>query len=202
MRLSFIILQTCLLLCLVACNKEKTIEKPKQITKADYFKENVSFIDARLRNMGNNEMVRELVLIDFSKEGKMPASVIFDGTTLFDDGSYNDTNANDGIYTSAAKFTNQGKIRFSSTEPIQSVMEESIIDKRFKYADRLFDFLKSEYSVPKSGSIAAGAKVAGPVATLECDVEFGTCGCRADNWGWCDCCCVTVSNCKGKVGWE
>lgn len=200
MKIVFILSLALLMIFAISCEKQKSDDLNYQTMDKELFKKSVSFTDARLRSLNELEYVRELVLTDFSKSNQMPKSVIFDGTTLFDDGSFNDVKANDGIYTSAAKFNHSEKSPYNSDLTINSIMELSIIDKEFKYLDELNKFLTSGYSKSHLSNVAIGNR--GPVATIECDVEFGTCGCRADRWGLCDCCCVTVSNCRAKVGWE
>jgi hypothetical protein len=103
-----------------SCGNEAEISNPQQeqdteggqLSKKEFFDQNVAFADARVRSISQTEYVREIVLMNFSKENRMPKSVIFAGTTFFDDGSYNDLKANDGIYASAAKFSHCDRVPY------------------------------------------------------------------------------------------
>lgn len=182
----------CVLLCLSSCNQEDPAEKPETMSSAEYFKANVSFTDARVRSLNQTEYVREVVLTDFSGDQEMPKSIIFDGTTLFDDGSYNDLKAGDGIYTSAAKLGHSDRVPYMDNIEVRSVMRKSIVDFDFLHESNFNNYVTS-YSRPGIPTVEGkpSAKL-----SIKCKVEFGTCGCRADNYGWCDCCCITVSDCE------
>ncbi|MEO1263637.1 MAG: choice-of-anchor X domain-containing protein [Bacteroidota bacterium] len=165
--------------------------------KGEFFKRNVSFTDARVRSLSSSQYVKEIVFTNFSEQKMEQTSVIFQGTTFFDDGSHNDLKAGDGIYTSAAKFNHTANVPYNSEYQVRSVMEEVVVDKSFAHSGEIESRLSS-YTKP--GSTAARAS-GGPTGSLDCAIEFGTCGCRADNWGWCDCCCFTLSDCRISIGW-
>jgi hypothetical protein len=156
-------------------------------------KEHVAFFDARVRSISETAYVREIVLINFSSDLNMPSSFIFCGTTFFDDGSYNDLAANDGIYASAAEFEHNAEIPYDARYEVRSVMQQMVVAPDFLHDEEL-DALASRYHVPS----ATGAEFSPAVFRFEvhCDIEFGTCGCRADRWGLCNCCCFTISNCR------
>jgi len=170
------------------------------LSENQFLKQNVAFADARVRSISETAYVREIVLIDFSKSGRMPSSVILDGTTFFDDGSYNDLQANDGIYASAAEFSYSERLPYDKEVTVQSVMEQIVIDYDFQYKDRI-ENIANVYSKPANPK--GIAKAEGGVSTGEigitCDIQFGTCGCRADRWGLCHCCCFTISNCRATI---
>lgn len=186
-----------------SCGKEDEISKPdqEQIIKNDqyskerFFDQNVAFADARVRSVSRKKYIREIVLVNFSEFNKMPASVIFDGTTFFDDGSFNDLTAYDGIYTSAAIFNHSERVPYYEDLTLRSVMEETIIDYKFKHRSKL-DKITDTYVKPRSSSNGIYKLL---VVTMECDIKYGTCGCRADEYGWCDCCCIRLTNCRISV---
>ena len=165
------------------------------LSENHFLKQNVAFADARVRSISESEYVREIVLVDFSRSGKMPSSVIFHGTTFFDDGSYNDMKENDGIYASAAVFSHSESLPYEKDVIVKSVMEQVVIDSEFQYRDRI-EHMANVYSKP--GNSKGIARVGGEIG-ITCDIEFNTCGCRADRWGWCNCCCFTISNCKTVI---
>ncbi len=178
---------------------ESNIEED-ELSENQFLKQNVVFADARVRSLSKTAYVREIVLIDFSETGKMPNSVIFDGTTYFDDGSYNDLEANDGIYASAAEFSHSERIPYNKELTVRSVMEQIVIDYDFQHKDRM-EYITTAYSMPANSKGIAKTEANTEIfkAEVSCDVEFNTCGCRADRWGLCDCCCITYSNCSFHV---
>lgn len=187
----------CVIIGIMACNETDLVNSEiKKIDQREFLKQNVSFTDARIRSVSGSEFVKELVFTNFSSENHLPNSLIFDGTTFFDDGSYNDLEAGDGIYASAAKFIHTEYLPFYREAQVRSVMEVIVVDKKFLHKNRINEI---EYSKPK---IPGTTELRGLVVAIECDIEFGTCGCNADLWGWCDCCCVTLKNCKAKISWE
>ncbi|MEN8138255.1 MAG: hypothetical protein ABFR62_07470 [Bacteroidota bacterium] len=170
---------------IISCVNDDKVDISETLSQSEFIKENVAVNDARYRSVSNQFYVKEIVLINFSKDkskNQMPETLTSNGTSFFDDGSYNDITANDGIYTSAAKFYHDESRPFVKDGTINSVMFESyIIDTSFKHSDKLSS-LNSKKSIG-----------------IECDIEFGTCGCNADDWGWCDCCCFSLSNCKASL---
>lgn len=62
-----------------------------------------------------------------------------------------------------------------------------VMDENFQYQERAQSTAK-----PKVGG----------KAEITCDIEFGTSGCLGDEWGLCDDCCFSVSNCKVTIGVE
>lgn len=172
-----------------------------QLSEEEFFDQNVAFADARVRSISQTQYVREIVLISFSKENRMPSSVIFDGTTFFDNGFYNDLIAYDGVYTSAATFIHCDKIPHNKNFIVKSVMEEIIIDINFQHRHKL-EKMAEIYVKPINSSFEGIVQKGGGEVSLTCDLEFGLCGCRADKWGWCDCCCFTISGCKIKIAFK
>lgn len=192
-----------LLLFAVASSSCQKDDKPKDELKApvsqnQFFKENVSFVDARVRSLNLNEYVREVILVNHSKLNMMPSSLIFKDTYFVDNGSFSDLKANDGIYTSSDKFEYNRVVTYDENSTV-SVMSEIVVDRTFKYKDEL----KNLYAIKLNPSERKNIGVNGNGAvnkvsfvSVECDIEFGTNGCRAERWGWCNSCCYTISNCS------
>lgn len=191
-----------------SCQKENKakVEPDIAITQNQFIKENVSFVDARIRSINLNKYVREIVLNNHSTLKMMPSSLIFEDTYFVDDGSYNDLKSSDGIYTSTNNLEYNGIIKYDEYNNIISVMDEIIVDKNFKYKDQLKKLysikikpntMKKDIGINGNGS---GNKVS--IIQVECEIAFGTSGCRAERWGWCSSCCFTISNCsKITFGW-
>lgn len=190
-----------------SCQKD---EKPKEEFKAplsqnQFIKENVSFVDARIRSINLDKYVREIVLNNHSTLKLMPSSLIFEDTYFVDNGTFNDLKANDGVYSSTDYFDYNANIKYDQNNLTVSAMSEIIVDKSFKYRDQL----KNLYAIKLNPSERKNIGVNGngavnkiSIIQVECDIEFGTYGCRAQRWGWCDSCCFTISNCsKITFGW-
>lgn len=145
-----------------------------------YFKENVAIVDAYLVIVSKNEYAKQLELKDFAKSMTLPGEIIFNGQTFLDDGSGNDAVKGDGIYTTPQLYTTDySKVKAAGGK--LSVMKEAFVkDPSFKHFRSLGD---------------GKAKLSGTIG-MDCDITFGTCGCRADRLGWCNCCCFTLSNCS------
>ena len=185
-------------LLLFSCTNEELEVGNKFVNDRNYFKENIAFLDARIRGISQEEFVKEIVLKDFSSLSKLPPSIGFEEGIFSDDGLINDLIAGDGIYTSKDSYSYTKSLASLTKGEIKSVLDEVVIDKSFKHRDQLNSTLK----VKDQDADNQVLESRGPVATIECDVEFGTKGCYAQKWGWCDSCCVTVSNCRVKIGWE
>ena len=175
------ILLSFLFIFIIPCKTEKTAEEQEQ---NNFMKENVSITDARYRSISKKLYVKEIVLINHSKKEKLYETITFNGISFFDDGSYNDIKPDDGIYTSAEKFNHDELNPYHRGNNIKSIMTEAyIVDNNFKH---LSDFQESDTNQRR------------PIG-ISCDIEFGTCGCNADEWGWCNCCCFSLSNCEASI---
>ncbi|HEY3401901.1 MAG TPA: hypothetical protein VGK59_00860 [Ohtaekwangia sp.] len=193
MRIKFKVLFL-LSLVVFSCSKEEQIASSAKRVEADkVFKENVSLLDARIRNLDGAQYVRELVFTDFSDEGAMPISVIMDEIAFMDDGSGNDLVAHDGIYASVNAFAYSSTVKYNASEPIRSMLSAPIISSQFKHLESLREQNK-KYNT-ESGRAQ--------IIEITCEIEFGTTGCNAQVWGWCNSCCVTVytDTCTVTVGW-
>lgn len=202
------------LLILFSCNNDSNVdvnsEQPEspadfstsKINENESFKRNVALLNYRLRSLDEYSYVKELVFHNFSRENAMGETVTHNGASFFDDGSYNDQVAGDGIYTSAARYEHNAMVPYFEEHPLVSVMDRIAVDSQFAHAEELAR-LEAVQNLPlflnnTNGQDVTLQQIGGGIE-LDCDVEFGTCGCYADEWGWCDCCCVTVSNCHATV---
>lgn len=182
-----------------SCQKENKakVEQEIAITQNQFIKENVSFVDARIRSIDVHQYVREIFLMNHSDLKMMPSSLIFKDTYFVDDGSSNDLKSNDGIYTSINKFDYSETIKYDKYNSTVSIMREVIVDKNFKYKDQIKNLsafkIKSNINKGKSTS-GAGNEIS--IIEVKCDIEFGTTGCRAARWGWCNSCCFYIGNCS------
>ncbi|GGG35322.1 hypothetical protein GCM10011344_40210 [Dokdonia pacifica] len=200
-------------LLIFSCSNDATIENNNEqaqtsadfslnkIEENDSFKKDVALLNYRIRSLDEYTYVKELVFHNFSRETQMGATVTHNRTSFFDDGSYNDEVAGDGIYTSAARYEHNEIVPFFEEHQLISVMDGIAVDRQFAHAEAL-SRLEAAQNLPlflnnTDGNVSL-QQVGGGIE-LDCDVEFGTCGCYADEWGWCDCCCVTVSNCHVTV---
>jgi hypothetical protein len=195
---------------IASCGKKsELVNSPKErhigedpLSQNEFLKQNVAFVDARIRSISETSYVREIVLINFSKENRMPSSLIFDETTFFDDGSYNDLEANDGVYTSAAEFGHSKTLPYNKRATVRSVMKKIIVDQEFLH-EKEIDNIARVYSKPGSSYEKNSADdLSWFKIGVKCKIEFGTCGCRADRWGWCWCCCFTIYDCTGYAEFE
>lgn len=183
-----------------SCSEEvmqKEEEAPK-LSSAEFLKQNMSIYDARVRSVDETSYVRELFLANFSDQKWDKTSIGFEGFLFEDNGTGNDLVANDGVYTSVEFFSHDSKVPYMKDRLVRSVLATPIVSPEFKKFESLQE-LSMSYDLNRIDK--NGAKIAGPVATLECDVELCSDGCLAD-WVWDGFGCVCVSNCKATVGWN
>jgi hypothetical protein len=195
---SKIFLSALCLALLGSCTQDEGL-KPNdstQLSSSDFFKQNISIFDARLRSTNNNKYVRELFLANFSDVAWDKSSVGFEGFLFEDNGRGNDLVEKDGIYTSVRDFMHDGKIPFVENGAILSVLETPIVSPEFTKMESLEEF-SLKYEIKKT----ANGRTAGPVATVTCKVEICSTGCIAD-WIWSGFGCICVSDCSATVGWQ
>lgn len=179
--------------------KEEIISSEEsELASSKFLRQNISIFDARVRSTSKAQYVRELLLPNFSDKPWDKTSIGFDGYLFEDNGLKNDLIKNDGIYTSVDQFYHNDKVPFLEGELVRSVLEMPIVSPEFIQTEALQDFAY-KYELDRPG--APNGRVAGPVATIECDVKICSTGCIAD-WIWSGFGCVCVSNCKVKFGWE
>lgn len=192
---------SCSALCFVflgSCVQDDALkpDESSQLSSADFFKQNISIFDARVRSISDSKYVRELFLANFSDKSWDKSSVGFDGYLFEDNGVGNDLVAKDGIYTSVEGFNHDSKIPFITKGAVVSFLETPIVSPEFTQIQSL-----QEFSLNYEVKGRANGRVAGPVATITCDVEICSTGCIAD-WIWSGFGCVCVSNCSATVGWN
>ncbi|MCU7614979.1 hypothetical protein N0B16_11075 [Chryseobacterium sp. GMJ5] len=146
-----------------------------------FIKENIAIMDARILSVSEKDFAKQLVVVNFSEEIKLPNQINFSEEDFFDDGKNNDKFAEDGIYTSKKVFSHSEKIPFVTMDKSYSVLDHIIIDKNFKQIESL---------EKKKGSSLSG----GPTAILDCDIKW-VCGCMSS------CCGFIISNCHFTIGW-
>lgn len=120
--------------------------------------------------------------MNFSDQNEMPNTVNLKETLFADDGSENDLVAGDGVYTSTIRFNHDSVVKFNSLTPIRSTLDAPIVSSKFRYIEQL----RSEIA---KYNVASGRS---KIIEVTCEIEFGTKGCNAQRWGWCDSCCVTI----------
>lgn len=187
---------------LTSCDKNINLEpeddaslKMSEVESAEFFKQNISIFDARIRSISESEFAKELYLANFSDTPWDKTEVGFEGGLFKDDGKGNDLTANDQIYTSVKSFAYNKNISFDKNFPLKSVMSNSIISPEFKHHSKL-EQLSNKYR----NSIVIGnlnAKTA--EVSITCDVEICSTGCIAD-WIWSGFGCICVSNCSVTIG--
>lgn len=183
-----------LAIVVISCSPDQAADTSSAIVPADdYFQENVSLFDARIRSTDPSQYVKELVFKNFSANPVMPKTVNLSDVVFLDDGSGFDVTARDGIYTSTQVFNHDANFNYDSRQPIRSVLEAPIISPGFQYMDKLTNE-NAKYSLSTGRA---------QLISVTCKVAFGTKGCLAQQWGWCDSCCVTVytNECEVTIGW-
>lgn len=163
-----------------------------------YLKENVAFIDVRVRALSQYHYVKEILAVDFLQTSSIPDSMSFLEVRLTDDGTGFDLTAGDGIYTSIDSFQRQN---YSETDPlVKSVYDRAIIDSTFAWPDELEAYL-SNYDPPGSGERW--------VISLTCNISWCTCSnpncihCRYFiGMNWHCFACPNFYGCTISISWE
>lgn len=171
-----------------ACTEQGEIENPpSELIGAEYYKENVSLFDARVRSLLNENYVQELYFADFGETPRMPAYVNFNNEQYVDNGEGFDLKAGDGIYTSVRSFLNE-KFTFKEGAIYTSVLDAPMLyHDEFTHLDKL-NALSQAYELRK---LDFGNRV--DIVSCSASIELGTNDCLAAQWGWCSDCCVTVT---------
>ncbi len=201
LKFTLAILITCT--TLYSCSDNESSEPTPEMTEAEslaFFKENMSIFDARVRTINKTTYVKELYLANFSDKSWDRNQIGFENIIFQDNGEGNDLIANDGIFTSAEKFSFNEKVSYRKNVKILSVMDVTVTSPEFKHSKKLNE-LRSEYKIKTVSSLDNNvAAKAGPNASITCDVEICSSGCIAD-WIWDGFGCVCVSNCSVTIGW-
>lgn len=173
--------------------------KPEQ-AYASFFEKNMAIIDISIMSISKSHYIKELKIKNFS-ETKWEYEVFSTQNGVYlDNGQYNDKKAGDGIYTSMDTFEYDKDIKYNKDQPKESIINAPIFNSKFEYTDDLIRYTDKAQSTKftemnyPSSSVKPGGEIG-----LTCDIEFGTCQCRAHSWGWCNCCCAQITNCKFSI---
>lgn len=183
------------LLVVCSCDKpaDQSLVSPAQ-DKGVRFKENVALFDFRARAVDPANFVKELVFADFSEEGVLGKAIVFEGIAFTDDGKQFDRKAGDGVFAAVEKQPYNESVKagtLTGSQP-KSFLDAPIVNASFKKSAEL-----STYQATTQRYIAnePNARAALPPVYI-CDVEYGGNHCRAAQWGWCQDCCVLITNCR------
>lgn len=187
----------CLMIALSSCNDDAAIETTvSQITLEDFSQKNVSFFDARIRSVDEENYVRELYFANFSEEDLRVSNTYYDGVQYSDLGTGNDLIANDGIFTSVDKFQHDDRIKYDERNLIKSVLEKPVVSPNFVQNEKLGE-LESTYEYRN-----LPGQVQTRIFEITCDITWTGGGCRAcDWWGGSHCdWCFSLDGCSVTVG--
>ena len=148
--------------------------------EGNYFKKNIAIMDSYLEaNSDEESYAGVIVLKDFSESPTYPKGMSYEGVYY--------EHTRNGKYVSEKNYDNLISKVNRNGGKLQVMKSLFVMDENFEFQEKAQNFAK-----PKVGG----------KAEITCDVEFGVCGCYADDWGLCDCCCVGVSNCEVTIGVE
>lgn len=214
MKKLLFLLSLVLSLSLLSCDKEKDklgdISDKKVTSRASNFSsptttESIAVVDFRIRSINDTQYVKEIHLKDFSSQNLLGDVIGTNNEIYTDDGNENDLDAGDGIYTSLTVYTHDVNVPYNNHSLVTSYLSNSIVHPDFMYMSELNNYLQ-DYNIYKyEGNDESGPLFSKPgvdiTVGIECPVTFGTCGCYAHKWGWCDCCCIgiDIDNCKVYV---
>lgn len=156
---------------------------------------NLTVYDVRIRSIDENNYVKEMLIIDFDQNG-LTESVGYKDYYFVDNGEGNDKVAGDGVYTTTTTFKHDNQTPFEKVGTSKSILEKPILNTGFDKVTQITAFGKTYKFRDDTWMADAGPEW---IFNFSCDVSFGTCGCRAHSWGWCDCCCIGFSNCRTGV---
>lgn len=184
-------------------SKSETTTSPVMNTYAPadeaYFNEHVAFVEFGRRSVSLTKFVKTIELKAFYQPERLPQSFNLDGVTYMDNGQVNDLVSGDGIYTTGATYEKSVENALLGGK-VYERSNLAVVDPQFQHRSELALYLNGTGDEGPVGD-PTGLSKDGPTvkASIDCDVKFGTCGCYADEWGWCDCCCVTFYNCKVHI---
>ncbi len=166
-----------------------------QMTEVE-FKENVAFLDAKVRSINQNKHAREITLLDFSNHdfGKLKKRIINNNVKFNDEGTGHDQIANDGIYTSLKLFNNGNNHNFQYIGESIRVLSNPIVDPTFKHQTELNQIIDDSNSDPNN-PFKFGFSVS-------CDFDFSGPDCAATDLGFCSNCCLSLTNCSFTANWN
>ena len=185
------------MISLSSCNHDAVIETTESsIALEEFCQRNVSFFDARIRSIDEENYVRELYFANFSEEDLRVNNTYFDGVQYSDLGTENDLIANDGIFTSIDKFQHDNRIQYDEHNLIKSVLEKPVVSPNFVQKAKLRE-LESTYAYRN-----LPGQVQLRFFEITCDITWTGGGCRAcDWWGGAHCdWCFSLDDCSVTIG--
>ena len=124
-------------------SNESAVIEMSEVESAVFFKQNMSIFDATIRNIDENQYVKELFLENFSDKNWDKTEIGFDGMLFQDNGKGNDLIANDQIFTSANKFEFNEVVTYDKNVSVKSVLNKAIISPEFLHIEDLELFSSS-----------------------------------------------------------
>ncbi len=157
---------------------------------------NLCIFDERVRSIDGIFYVVELVLLDFDRTGILGNKIGVNDGLLADDGLGFDLTSGDGVYTTIKTYNHDAIVPFKGLGISRSVQETAIVNTGFHKTIELTGYAKTyQY---RAVELTKG--VTPELISVTCDMAIGGCFCYACRWGWCNNCCVTLSNCKVTLG--
>ncbi len=150
------------------------------------FRENVAIYGTFTRNLDAKTYVKEIKLVSFSADYKLPEGFGIKGVTVSDDGRQYDLVAGDGIYTSVEKYEITEKQAGNPVGVSVPVTDKIIVDLSFKQEVQLNEVV-NDFKIK-----------------IKC--KFSKCGCPCQtftcyaciHYGWS---CIAVEYCEVEVEW-
>ncbi|RYY86793.1 MAG: hypothetical protein EOO15_13510 [Chitinophagaceae bacterium] len=157
-----------------------------------YFKQHVALTDARVRVVAKGQLVREIVLADFSKTQKIAPAFGLNNDVFLDDGKGNDLKAGDGVYTSTDIYPGTEKTAGLEEGATRSTLDKPVVDPGFSHQAELEKYFSADQSATGKVGIS-----------LTCDMVWcncaSNCRCRACDVSWLPHRCFELKNCSVTV---
>lgn len=182
-------MKKCIIVLLLACSSLLSTAQALTDSEFQLFKESVAVMGTYTRNLNGKAFVKEIRLVNFSSQLKMPVGYGLKGEVLADNGKGYDLKAGDGIYTSIGTYPITGKQAANAVGISVPVMQKVVVDQGFKYENDLDSRMTMDKIKIK----------------VKCNIRFCGCPCQtftcnACEWfGWS---CITFDWCEVEVGFE
>lgn len=173
---------------------ESTNESPIEYLAYKNTNENIALVDARIRTINTTTFLKELLIVDFSKnkEVSIPETFTYEEIVFSDNGSGYDEVKGDGLFTAVTPMNFTEQIPYIEGQDRRSVLSSAVVNESFKHTTNLLSYIESN-SIKYKTIQGVGTKT-GPVLTISCDF-YWVCGC------WNSCCGWVVRNCNFTIGW-
>jgi len=159
-----------------------------------HISDHICVYDCLERSIDSNFYVREALVLNFNNSQNLPIMLSFEDTDFIDDGTGNDEEAGDGLYTSINTYSHSPNAPFVSLVR-KSVFETVAVGGSFSHWQELEDYIPTYEDLPQKTSAKAGAGVNCEICTCSCS----RCYCLACSvwggfrcWHFCNC-TVSVS---------